>query len=148
MSAYCFVHLLVCFETHSIDRIMRKRTRNTTKYFIMEIYICSIVLILSTTWRRKWWCVWRILSNSGFTWELVLLDLLSVPLYFFFWPLCSLFFFDIRILIAPLVSSNSSYFFSISYYTCVVLSIRIELSPFNWYLKHSVICQQQLSCMA
>ena len=26
-----------------------------------------------------------------------------------FWPLCFLFFFDIRILIAPLVSSNSSY---------------------------------------
>jgi hypothetical protein len=29
-------------------------------------------------------------------------------LYFFFWPLCCLFFFDIRILITPLVSSNSS----------------------------------------
>jgi len=28
---------------------------------------------------------------------------------FFFWPLCCLFFFDIRILITPLVSSNSSY---------------------------------------
>ena len=34
---------------------------------------------------------------------------LFVPLYFFFWPLCCLFFFDILILIAPLVSSNSSY---------------------------------------
>ena len=34
--------------------------------------------------------------------------LLFVLLYFFFWPLCSLFFFDIRILITPLVSSNSS----------------------------------------
>ena len=33
---------------------------------------------------------------------------LFVLLYFFFWPLCCLFFFDIRILIAPLVSSNSS----------------------------------------
>ena len=30
-------------------------------------------------------------------------------LYFFFWPLCCLFFFDIRILITPLVSSNSSF---------------------------------------
>ena len=30
-------------------------------------------------------------------------------LYFFFWPLCSLFFFDLRILITPLVSSNTSY---------------------------------------
>jgi len=29
-------------------------------------------------------------------------------LYFFFWPLFCLFFFDIRILITPLVSSNSS----------------------------------------
>ena len=34
---------------------------------------------------------------------------LFVLLYFFFWPLCCLFFFDIRILIAPLVSSNSFY---------------------------------------
>jgi hypothetical protein len=34
---------------------------------------------------------------------------LFVLLYFFFWPLCCLFFFDIRILIAPLVSSNSSF---------------------------------------
>ena len=30
-------------------------------------------------------------------------------LYFFFWPLCCLFFFDLRILITPLVSSNSSW---------------------------------------
>ena len=35
---------------------------------------------------------------------------LFVLLYFFFWPLCCLFFFDIWILIAPLVSSNSSYY--------------------------------------
>ena len=34
---------------------------------------------------------------------------LFVPLYFFFWPLCCLFYFDIRFLIAPLVSSNSSF---------------------------------------
>ena len=33
---------------------------------------------------------------------------LFVLLYFFFWPLCCLFFFDIRILTTPLVSSNSS----------------------------------------
>ena len=32
-----------------------------------------------------------------------------VLLYFFFWPLCFLFFFDIQILITPLVSSNSYY---------------------------------------
>ena len=35
---------------------------------------------------------------------------LFVLLYFFFWPLCCLFFFDIQILIIPLVFSNSSYF--------------------------------------
>jgi len=33
---------------------------------------------------------------------------LFVLLYFFFWPLCCLFFCDLRILITPLVSSNSS----------------------------------------
>jgi hypothetical protein len=33
--------------------------------------------------------------------------LLFVLLYFFLWPLCCLFFFDIRFLIAPLVSSSS-----------------------------------------
>ena len=33
---------------------------------------------------------------------------LFVLLSFFFWPLCCLFFFDLRILITPLVSSNSS----------------------------------------
>ena len=36
-------------------------------------------------------------------------------LSFFFWPLCCLFFFDLRILITPLVSSNSSYFDVIIY---------------------------------
>ena len=35
---------------------------------------------------------------------------LFVLLYFFFWPLHCLFLFDIRILIAPLVSSNFSYY--------------------------------------
>jgi len=34
---------------------------------------------------------------------------LFVLLYFFFWRLSCLFFFDIRILIAPLISLNSSY---------------------------------------
>jgi len=37
---------------------------------------------------------------------------LSVLLYFFIWPLCCLFFFDLRILITPLISSSSSYSFS------------------------------------
>jgi hypothetical protein len=33
---------------------------------------------------------------------------LFVLLYIFFWPLCCVFVFDIRILITPFVSSNSS----------------------------------------
>ena len=32
-----------------------------------------------------------------------------VLLYFFFWPVCCLFFFDIRILITPLICSSYSY---------------------------------------
>jgi hypothetical protein len=34
---------------------------------------------------------------------------LFVLFYFFFWPLCCLFFLDIRIMIAPFVSSSSSF---------------------------------------
>ena len=34
---------------------------------------------------------------------------LFVLCHFFFWPLCCVFFFDLRIMITPLVSSNSSY---------------------------------------
>ncbi len=43
---------------------------------------------------------------------------LIVLLSFFFWPLCCLFFFDIRILITTLVSLNSSYIYIhiLSYY--------------------------------
>ena len=36
------------------------------------------------------------------------LSIVVCPFVLFFWPLCCLFFFDIRILITPLVSSNSS----------------------------------------
>jgi hypothetical protein len=36
---------------------------------------------------------------------------LFVLLSFFFWPMCCLFVFDLRILITPLVSSNYSYVF-------------------------------------
>ena len=35
-------------------------------------------------------------------------DSLLILLYFFFWSLCCQFFFDIRILITPLISSNFS----------------------------------------
>jgi hypothetical protein len=41
---------------------------------------------------------------------------LFVHLHFFFWPLCCLFYFDLRILITLLVSSNSSYLYTIIYW--------------------------------
>ena len=44
--------------------------------------------------------------------------LLFVLLSFFFWPLCCLFFFDIWIVIAPLVSSHSSYHFDKQIQVC------------------------------
>jgi hypothetical protein len=44
--------------------------------------------------------------------------LLFVFLYFFFWPLSCLFFFDIWILITPLVSSNSSHLLEDKWYIC------------------------------
>ena len=52
--------------------------------------------------------------------------LLFVLLYFFFWPLCCLFFFDIRILITPFVSSSSSCSFVLDYklqHSIIVLEI-------------------------
>ena len=48
-------------------------------------------------------------NTSGITFLLKKIRKRKDPcLSFFFWPLCCLFFFDMRILITPLVSSNSS----------------------------------------
>ena len=54
---------------------------------------------------------------------------LFVLLSFFFWSLCCLFFFDIRILITPLVSSNSSYLvWVLQIYLCLIaVSARLNL---------------------
>jgi len=49
-----------------------------------------------------------VFSGVRVTGSLVFCRALFVLLYFFCWPLCCLFF-DIRILITPLVSSNASY---------------------------------------
>jgi hypothetical protein len=57
--------------------------------------------------------------------------LLFVLLYFFFWPLCCLFFFDIRILIAPLISSNSSWNWNKLDVKCLIFSF-LPVS-INWY---------------
>jgi hypothetical protein len=50
-----------------------------------------------------------VISGVRVTRSLVLCDRCLIPLSFFFWPLCCLFFFYLRILITPLVSSNSSF---------------------------------------
>jgi hypothetical protein len=49
------------------------------------------------------------MNNWNYTEYIPVVHPLFVLLYFFFWPLCCLFFFDVRILITPFVSSNSSY---------------------------------------
>jgi hypothetical protein len=66
---------------------------------------------------------------------------LSFCTFVFFWSLCNLFFFDIRIIITPLVSSNSSHqteLLSLIYVyllnmiqTCLIRDLR-ELSTEDW----------------
>ena len=51
-------------------------------------------------------CVSDLRQVGGFLWVLRFPP--PIELSFFFWPLCCLFFYDIRILVTPLVSSNSS----------------------------------------
>jgi len=97
--------------------------------------------------------VTRSLVLCVFCWSLLVL------LYFFFWPLCCLFFFDIRIPIAPLVSSNSScqiYFHHIKYiFVCYHDNQKLNTSLYNieinWLMKiklcfnlymHSIWCEQ------
>jgi hypothetical protein len=71
--------------------------------FSAFILICLVVNILDFTF--------LILFSFGcelyFSFICMFCRSLFVLLYFFYWPLCCLFFFDIRILIAPLASSNS-----------------------------------------
>ena len=71
---------------------------------------------------------------------------LFVILTFFFWPVCCLFFSDLRNLSTPLVSSNFSFrFFSSHKYKCTIISIArcvtcfinsltaVQLSIINWW---------------
>ena len=68
---------------------------------------------------------------------------LFVLLYFFFWPLCCLFFFDIRILITLLVSSNfwplcCLFFFDIRILITLLVSSHSSYVP-HWLLIHLVL---------
>jgi hypothetical protein len=56
-------------------------------------------------------------------------------LSFFFWPLCCLFFFDLRILITSLVSSNFSFRQSLNHF---LLTNLIIIGPFT--CSHVLIC--------
>ena len=75
-------------------------------------FLLWFVFLSSYTSRLLLWFVFlssSIVAGKGYGLSTTFNNIsLFVLLYFFFWPLCCLFFFDIRILIAPLVSSNSS----------------------------------------
>jgi hypothetical protein len=62
---------------------------------------------------------------------------LFVLLYFFFSPLCCLSFFDIRILITPLVSSNSSYSYTNA---CYLYLIEINKHPTQKRRSVTMVC--------
>jgi hypothetical protein len=71
----------------------------------------------------KWVCS-LVVSGARVTRSLVLcvcfIDCCLSFYTFSFWSLCCLFFFDLRILSTPLVSSNSSYGVGTAYLFCVV----------------------------
>jgi hypothetical protein len=60
-------------------------------------------------------------QNSKFKFKIPISNLDKL-LSFFFWLLCCLFFFDLRILITPFVSSNSSYLILIGEFEYDLLS--------------------------
>jgi hypothetical protein len=72
---------------------------------------------------------------SGISFMCMFCRSLFVLLYFFFWPLFCLFFFDIRILITPLVLSSNSF---ISGNSHAVLFLYIDVLHKNnvrWYIQ-------------
>jgi hypothetical protein len=73
-------------------------------------------------------------SSSIYGFWLPPFGIFRLILYFFFWPLCGLFIFDLRILITPLVSSDL--FCTFSFGHCVVCSSSInEFWFLLWYLQ-------------
>jgi hypothetical protein len=73
---------------------------------------------------------------------------LFVLLYFFFWPCCCLFFFDIRILIALLVSSNSSWSIllsSISVLSKVITPLVSSNSSYRRTRRKPPTCRKSLT---
>ena len=70
---------------------------------------------------------------------------LFVILFFFFWPLCCLFFFDLRILITPLMYSNSSGLILI---TCSARQCKPESEKFQFAVQKSCIYYKKKSCFS
>ena len=81
------------------------------------------------------------LCYSMFSFMCMFCRSLFALLYFFLWPLCGQFF-DLRILITPLVSSNS-------FYTVLKIKIKTQISNlmytvFLWYNLHPYARSQQI----
>ena len=76
--------------------------------------LCALFLVVIIILYVLLWCTSMITPVISFCVLTIIFRFrfcrsLFVLLYFFFWPLCCLYFLDIRILIATLVSSNSSW---------------------------------------
>ena len=65
---------------------------------------------------------------------------LFVILFFFFWPLCYLSFFDLRILITPLVSSNSSVILCYLLSFLVFSNLCFASHELIFHSSYSVLC--------
>ena len=68
---------------------------------------------------------------------------LFVHLNFFFWPLCCLFFFDIRILITPLVFSNSSWVYRLWTF---IFTFALFITVFELYRWQSSWSRDEIIC--
>ena len=89
-----------CYRT---QRRQRTSTQRTQYKIQVSKYICNIKHNLSHTFNIKHYFPLNIKHN------LVLCRSLLVILSFFFWSLCCLSSFDLRIIITPLVSANTSH---------------------------------------
>ena len=114
-------HLVFCVRTLFREQI--KGSKDYIRQLFVDNSYCFLVQLYHTSKQGGIW------DFSTFRWiplicemlqfivcykrwslyKFVLEILLFFRLYFFFWPFCCLFFFDIRFLIAPLLSSKSSF---------------------------------------
>jgi hypothetical protein len=144
---------------------------------LIEVFMTVKIEIVSTSW--VCWCVQLLLifsflcfiffhvhkcSSSSFlffligyqvrvtrslVWCVCFVDRCLSFCTFFFWPLCCLFFFDIRILITPLIFTNSLCLLWIKFILTLISSICLKLTRMvdgiNWfncvsYVKILVSC--------